>query len=215
VHRSHQTRIHSATRLARSLRFILVCSTLTATRAGGQAQQAATGAVLSSGTLSFLGHATVGDFVGTTSTMTGEVAGEVPNAHGWVAAPVATLLTQNDRRDRDLRASMEVDKYPTMRFDLAIATAVSSGEDHGDTSFVLLHGTFTIHGVSRVVALPAALLHAGDTLHVKASFPLDLADYQIGGLTKMFGLLRMQRLIDVRVDLRFVRASPRDASANQ
>ena len=35
-------------------------------------------------------------------------------------------------------------------------------------------------------------------------FGLDLGDYGIGGLTKMFGLLRMQRAIDVRVDLRFV-----------
>jgi hypothetical protein len=44
---------------------------------------------------------------------------------------------------------------------------------------------------------------------VTAVFPLDLADYHIGGLTKAFGILRMRRQIEVRVDLRFV--SARDA----
>ena len=43
-----------------------------------------------------------------------------------------------------------------------------------------------------------------DTIHVTATFPLDLHDYQIGGLTKMLGMLRMDPHIEVHVDLRFV-----------
>ena len=42
---------------------------------------------------------------------------------------------------------------------------------------------------------------------MNAVFSLDVTDYNIGGLTKLFGLLRMQRQIEVRVDLRFVRAT--------
>src|SRR5436190_1553211 len=69
-------------------------------------------AVLQSATLSFSGHATVGSFIGTTHTATGAVTGDLSGARGWVEAQVATLVTHNDRRDRDLRASMEVTKYP-------------------------------------------------------------------------------------------------------
>jgi len=42
--------------------------------------------------------------------------------------------------------------------------------------------------------------------HVTSRFPIDLADYQISGLTKIFGLLRMEREVDVWVDLRFMDA---------
>jgi hypothetical protein len=44
-----------------------------------------------------------------------------------------------------------------------------------------------------------------DTTHVTASFPLDLVEYRIGGLKKMFGLLQMQPHIEVHADLQFVR----------
>ena len=99
----------------------LTVTALVASAAGarGQAVPASPIAIVQSGTLSFSGHATVGDFTGSTTTITGAVTGELSDARGWVEAPVATLVTGNDHRDRDLRASMEVDKYPTMRFTLA------------------------------------------------------------------------------------------------
>src|SRR5262245_7653588 len=86
-------------------------------------------AVLRSGTLSFTGHATLGTFVGTTNAVSGALAGnaDVANVRGWVSATVATLVTGNDHRDRDLRASMEVNKFPMMRFDLDGVTVDSSG----------------------------------------------------------------------------------------
>src|SRR3982751_1762724 len=90
--------------------------------AAAQEKLSAGSATLVSGTLSFVGHATVGDFVGSTSTVSGAAAGDLASLRGWVEAPVATLATHNKRRDRDLRASMEVDRYPTMRLDVSGAT---------------------------------------------------------------------------------------------
>jgi polyisoprenoid-binding protein YceI len=175
----------------------------------GAAQEAAPEitSALHSGTLSFVGHATVGDFVGSTSHVSGAFTGDLATARGWVEASVATLVTDNDRRDRDLRAAMEVDTYPTMRFDLDSAVTVSSREDDGGAFDVLLHGRLAIHGVTRVVELPAAVSRRGDTLQVNAVFPLDVTDYRVGGLKKLFGILRMRRQIEVRADLRFVRAT--------
>ena len=199
----------------RGMRLVLALSIIVPALAGAQARAPAVSAVLRSGALSFLGRATVGDFVGTTSTVSGMVSGNFPAVRGWVEASVATLKTKNDRRDRDLRASMEVDQYPTMRFDLAGATVTSPLRAGTDAIAVVLHGALAIHGVTHVVDLPAFVSMAADTIHLTATFPLDLTDYRIGGLTKMLGLLRMQKEIEVRVDLRFVGGAPLEARPGQ
>jgi polyisoprenoid-binding protein YceI len=161
-------------------------------------------AVLRSGTLSFTGHSTVGDFVGTTTAVSGGVTGnaELADARGWVEATVATLSTGNGLRDRDLRATMDVAKYPTMRFELAGVT-VESPAAPSDTVTAALRGSLTIHGVTRDVAIPATLIAAADTIDVSGTFPVDLADYKVGGLTRLFGTLRVRRNIDVRFRVRF------------
>ena len=108
---------------------------------------------LASGTLSFDGHATVGDFTGTTTTVTGEMTGgdSLAAIRGWVESPVKTLDTGDGKRDKDLNKSMESNKYPTMRFDLA---GVAPGGAPGDTASVRLQGRLTLHGVTREVTLP-------------------------------------------------------------
>ena len=168
-----------------------------------QAARSPARAMLRSGTLSFVGHATTGSFVGTTTVAAGEVEGDLSSARGWVEAPVASLKTRNDLRDRDMRAALEATKYPTMRFDLARVTLLSPAAGGADTATVQLLGRLTIHGVTRQVELPASISFGGASIHVTALFPLDVEQYRIGGLTKMFGLLRMERMIDVRLDLRF------------
>jgi hypothetical protein len=96
---------------------------------------------LASGRLSFDGHASVADFTGTTTTVTGEMTGgeSLAAVRGWVESPVKTLDTDN-----------------------------------------------------------------GGALRLRSDFPLDLGDYEIGGLTKMLGMLRMEEGIEVHVDLTFV-----------
>jgi polyisoprenoid-binding protein YceI len=166
-------------------------------------------AVLRSGTLSFTGHSTLGDFVGTTTAVSGGVTGnaELANARGWVEAPVTTLSTGNGLRDRDLRTTMDVAKYPTMRFELAGVTVESTGAP-SETVTGALRGALTIHGVTRDVAIPATLIAAADTIDVSGAFPVDLTDYGIGGLTKLFGTLRVRRNIEVRFRVRFEATAP-------
>jgi len=176
--------------------------------AGAQMATEPAGGALHSGTLSFSAHATVGDFTGTTAAVSGAWSGDLSAASGWVEARVATLVTNNDRRDRDLRSSMEVEKYPTMRFDLARTALASPGAQPNDTASVTLFGTLAIHGVTRAVEIPASVSRGRDTIYVRSNFPLDLGDYHIRGLTKMLGLLRMDPKIIVHVDLRFLASQP-------
>jgi polyisoprenoid-binding protein YceI len=157
---------------------------------------------LASGTLSFDGHATVGDFTGTTTTVTGEMVGgeSLAAVRGWVESPVKTLDTGDGKRDKDLNKSMESDKYPAMRFEL---TGVTPAGGSVDTAAVQLQGKLTLHGVTRDVTLPGRVWKDGDALRLRSDFPLDLSDYEIGGLSKMLGMLRMQEGIEVHVDLTF------------
>jgi polyisoprenoid-binding protein YceI len=157
---------------------------------------------LVSGTLSFDGHATAGDFVGKTTEVSGQVRGasELNAVSGWVEAPVKTLKTGNDRRDRDLNKSMESEKYPVLRFELA-RVAPKGGSP--DSLAVTLHGSLSIHGVTREVELPARVQFTSSDARVRTSFPVNLKDYRIGGLSKMLGMLKMYEDIEVHADLLF------------
>jgi polyisoprenoid-binding protein YceI len=155
-----------------------------------------------SGTLSFDGHATVGDFVGVTKTVSGEITGgaDIRAIHGWVEAPVRTLTTKNGKRDKDLNKSMESDKYPNIRFELS---GITPRAGTADSMGAVLHGVLVIHGVDRKVDLPGTLQFQGSKARVRLDFPLNLKDYRIGGLSKMLGVLKMYDDIEVHVDLLF------------
>ena len=167
--------------------------------------------IVRQGTLSFDGRATAGNFTGTTTQVTGEVhGGSLPQVRGWVEAPVRTLATGNQRRDRDLNKSMESAKYPTIRFEL---TSVAGGESPGDSVSLVLHGRFIIHGITREAAVPASVTFHPEGIRVRGETPLNLKDYKIGGLSKAFGMLKMYEEIVVHIDLTFGTTSPQQAAA--
>jgi polyisoprenoid-binding protein YceI len=155
-----------------------------------------------SGRLSFDGHATAGDFIGSTNTVTGRLSGapDLTRVRGWVEAPVQTLKTENNRRDKDLNKSMESGKYPTLRFDLAGMSRVGGSRD---STAVILHGGLTLHGVTRKVDLPATIQFSGSDARLRSDFPVSLKDYRIGGLSKLLGMLKMYDKIEVHADLVF------------
>jgi polyisoprenoid-binding protein YceI len=95
---------------------------------------------------------------------------------------------------------MESNKHPTMRFEV---TGVTPKGTPADSAAVQLQGKLTLHGVTRDVTLPGRVWKDGNVLRLRSDFPLDLSDYEIGGLTKLLGMLRMQEGIEVHVDLTF------------
>jgi polyisoprenoid-binding protein YceI/CheY-like chemotaxis protein len=180
---------------------VLTCLTMGAgTPLASQATVAIPDGNVIAGTLSFDGHATVGDFVGTTTVVTGRITGadEITAVRGWVEAPVRSLTTGDSKRDKDLNKSMESDKYPNIRFEL---TGVTPKRGTSDSLAATLHGALMIHGVTRKVTLPARLQFNGSRARVRSDFPLNLKDYRIGGLSKMLGMLKMYENIEVHVDV--------------
>ena len=186
----------------RILRAVLICSAAWAPLAAqAPAEPTVPSGILREGTLSFDARATTGGFTGTTTTVTGEMqGGALTEVRGWVEAPVRTLVTGNERRDRDLNKSMESGKYPAIRFELTEVTAPEAG---GDSVRVELHGRFLIHGVIREATVPASVARHAEGIRVRGEMPLNLKDYGIGGLTKMLGMLKMDEEILVHVDLMF------------
>lgn len=170
--------------------------------AGAQSPTPIPAGTVQEGVLSFDGRATAGDFTGTTSSVTGALVGAATLAgtSGWVEAPVKTLVTGNGRRDKDLNKSMESDSFPAIRFELA---AVDSIRTEGDSTLASLRGSLVIHGVTRAVQLPSVLTFSAEGVRVRTTFPLNLKDYKIGGLSKMLGMLKMHPDIVVHVDVRF------------
>ena len=166
------------------------------------AQRVFTVGHVASGTLSFDAKATLGDFTGTTSTVTGAMtaATELRGVRGWVEAPVATLKTGNGLRDKDLLKAMEAEAHPAIRFDLE---SVSIQSESSDSARVTLFGTFTIHGMKREVAVPANLYFQPDGTRVKSDIPMNVKDYGVTKLSKMLGAFKMNENIMVHIDLVF------------
>jgi polyisoprenoid-binding protein YceI len=156
------------------------------------------------GTLAFDGSATLGDFTGMTSMLAGRLdgAGSLAGLHGWVEASARSLHTGNAKRDRDMLKALEVDRYPTMRFEL---DAVAAGDTDGDSIPVTLRGRFTIHGVTRSQAVRGWTWLSPRRARFRGQAPMNVKDYNVGGLTKVLGLLRMDPDIVVRIDVTFGR----------
>jgi polyisoprenoid-binding protein YceI len=162
---------------------------------------------VTTGDLAFDGSGTLGSFTGTTSRVRGALVGgvDLEAVRGWVEADAATLVTGNGRRDKDMRSSLEVERFPVIRFDLA---AVGAGLADADSIPVTLRGTFTIHGVQREQAVTGWVWRAGDQVRFRGRTPMNLKDYKIGGLSKLFGALKMNEEIVVRMDVTFGGSAP-------
>jgi polyisoprenoid-binding protein YceI len=198
-------------RLARLLAAAATLAALAPNHARGQ--EAIPSGKVSFGTLSFDGHATVGDFTGTTTVVSGEMSGgpSLESVRGWVETPVNTLTTGKTKRDADLNKSMESDKYPVIRYELDSVTPESV---MGDSAVVILHGRFVIHGVTRQADLQARVILSPDGVQVWADAPLNLKDYHIGRLSKMLGILKMHEKIQVHLHVAFA-ADPAAPTATE
>jgi len=152
------------------------------------------------GTVRFEARATVGDFAGQSSALSGAVTGgpDLETLRGWVEAPVDSLRTGNGLRDRDMRRSLGSARFPALRFDL---DEVRPSPAQGDSMVVTLAGRFTIHGVTRPVSIPALLAWRPGGIRLAVMIPMDVRDYGIEGLSRLLGVLRMDPEIIVRIDL--------------
>ncbi len=166
------------------------------------AAQSFPSAPVTRGTLAFDARASLGAFTGATDSVTGSMRGadRIEDVRGTVSAPTATLTTHNGHRDHDMAGSLQIDKYPVMRFTL---DSVTPGTADGDSLRVTLHGEFTIHGTTRAADIDGWVWHHGAAVRFRGATPMDVKDYGVGGLKKLLGVLSMNQHIMVRIDVTF------------
>jgi polyisoprenoid-binding protein YceI len=157
---------------------------------------------LGHGMLAFDADATLGKFTGTTTTLTGQLtgAGLLAGVRGWVEAPSKSLTTNNGHRDGDMAGSLEIEKYPVIRFDL---DSIAVAEKQGDSTTVTLAGSFTIHGQKHAAQVPGWIWLSAKSARFRGALPINVKDYGVGGLSKMLGMLKMNQMITVRIDVTF------------
>jgi polyisoprenoid-binding protein YceI len=90
---------------------------------------------------------------------------------------LSTLDTGNGKRDKDMRSTLETEEFPFAEF---FGSFVSLPDPEGPSSQdVEVEGEFTIHGVTRMVRVPGTVTFTAEGVRVKASWTLQLDDYDI------------------------------------
>lgn len=160
-----------------------------------------------SGTASFTARATFGPFTGVTSAVNGTVSSPSTERAdtGWVEVVLDSLRTGNGTRDRHMREALETASHPRARFELDSLVPDVAGAAAGDARPVRLHGRFRVHGISRpVVATGTMQPRAAGGWQLGATFPVSLPDHQVSkGLSRALGTIRVQPVVQVRVELVF------------
>ncbi|HYV98626.1 MAG TPA: YceI family protein [Gemmatimonadaceae bacterium] len=159
-------------------------------------------ATLKSAELWFDATASLGPFRGITKTARGALTGAptLSAVKGFVEMDAKTLTTNNSLRDHDMRNTLDVEKYPAIRFDLDSVTVIAEG---GDSTRIELVGRMSIHGVTRPLRIPAVLHRTHNELRVTGTYPLVLPNYGVTKLKRMLGTLSMNELIHVGIDVTF------------
>ncbi len=116
-----------------------------------------------------------------------------------VTIPVTTLTSPDKAVNARMRYSLKADTYPEIRFQLR---SITNGPDDA-RGFVRLiaHGTLTIAGQDRDVALSVTVLPAGKSLLVDGGTYLLMNDFGVTPPPGLLGLLKTDALVHVRFEL--------------
>jgi polyisoprenoid-binding protein YceI len=115
---------------------------------------------------------------------TGEVTGTIvidgtTLESAEVEVDMASITTDQSRRDGRVRDALEVDQFPTATFVLSEPVDLGAGAANGEAVSVEAQGQMTIHGVTRdtTASLQAQLVDG--TAVVVGTVPFTFADYQV------------------------------------
>jgi polyisoprenoid-binding protein YceI len=150
----------------------------------------------------FDAKASLGAFRGTTKAAQGQMTGgaNLASVRGFVEMQAASLSTDNGIRDKDMRKTLEVEKFPVIRFDL---DSVGVRSESPDSARIDLIGRMTIHGVTRPLRIPANMRRQGNELRVTGGCDLFLPAYGVTKLKRMLGMLSMEETIHMGIDVTF------------
>ncbi|HWP46839.1 MAG TPA: YceI family protein [Candidatus Limnocylindrales bacterium] len=134
----------------------------------------------------FYGSSPFDKFTGTSTQIEGFLEGPIEtitqapssNLKAEVRVEARSLNTGNDRRDKKMRETLEVEKYPLITFKLGQVRLIQKASDTGPDRYKV-EGMLGIHGVERPVTVEVESKREGNRVTISGKMPLDITDYQI------------------------------------
>jgi len=116
--------------------------------------------------------------VGRTGAVTGELTVEVSDlTTATFTADMASITTNDRRRDDKALTALEVGTFPQASFTLTTPVPLGAGAAAGEPVRATATGDFTLHGVTRTVEVPVEAQLVDGVVVVVGSFQVLLADY--------------------------------------
>jgi len=132
----------------------------------------------------------LGDFTGTTKDVKGEIRLDPADLARPVVAQVevdpSSLNTGISGRDRDLRDTMEVERFPSIHFVVREVRAARPSLLGEPEVPVVIAGRMTIHGVERPAEFSGKARLQDAVLRVEGATALKMTDYGIKPPSKFF-----------------------------
>ncbi len=174
------------TRVRRRLALVLLCVSLLAAPLAPEARAEPRRWVPVTGksTVGFdSSHPLFGDFSGTSEQPAGEFEGDSGDLKkgvtGWLAVSVGTIKTGEDGRDRELRKVLDQVHFPEIRFVIErMETSFPSVSEQTDV-LLTIHGTLTIHGVTRPMTFPGRIRLRDKKLWVRGENHIKMSEFGI------------------------------------
>ena len=130
------------------------------------------------------------------------------NATVRVSVPVKSLKGDSPGMERDMRASLKANEFPTISFVLNQLSSIepAGGADaHGQPGLRIRGvGDLTVAGATRRTSIEATVTHnAAGIYAAHAQVTLSMSDFGITPPTALFGLIKAGNTITVAFDLNF------------
>ncbi|MGE0788095.1 MAG: YceI family protein [Sandaracinaceae bacterium] len=162
--------------------FLALCAAIPS---GASAQRATFSAGRGS-RIQFVSDAPLERMTGTTSGLSGDITWDPSNlsqVSGTFTVPVTSLRTGIDLRDEHLRGDSWLDagRFPNLTLEVERVEGATRLEPNSATR-IRLHGSFTVHGVSRPVVVNATVRYIpGEHPEIRAQgrFTVRLTDHNI------------------------------------
>lgn len=147
-----------------------------------------------SGQVEFTSTVPLHEFTGESTHLTGMIDFEENLIDFYL--DLTTLKTGNERRDRDMYRTLDVDNYPFAEFTGELESYFDENSDERQT--VTVTGEFTLHGITREKTLEGNLRKRGDEIFLEAEWIQDITDHDIEPPGILF--YRVRDEMDVRIE---------------
>jgi polyisoprenoid-binding protein YceI len=152
----------------------------------------------------------LGDFSGRAEQLAGEITVDPSDlkqgTRGHVVIAVKALATGTNRRDRDLRRTLEADRHPDIRYAIeGVEASFDSLTERSDVTLTI-RGMMTIRGVDRLVTFAARARRRDDRIWVRGESSVRLSDFGVAPPRRL--LLSVGDDVAIRFDLLFQRGTP-------